>query len=329
MQNSYRRPSLFWPVLLIGLGVLLLLQNLNLLPAGLWAALAQLWPVLFILAGLDMLLGRRSRGGIAAVLLIGGLLVAVALTWAAVRASQLPAGNAVSLVQTTQEAQRLDVRLDFKAGELRLSGLGPSDHAMEGQVQNGRGESVEQTYAVRGGTGRLLLRQTTNALLLPFLGRRDSAARWEIRLSGELPVTLDVTTGASLTALDLSGLQLSELRLRTGVGQTEVSFPRRGATLAHVTAGVGGTTFTIPADPALPAVNFPSSIVPVNCSSDHAALLSRRNRPAESNSRARKFTVSPGLRICSVGATCTQETAAPAGAPARRPELHTLGPRPE
>ncbi len=250
-MSDRRRPSLFWPLLVIGLGVLLLLQNLNLLPAGLWAALAQLWPVLFILAGLDMLLGRRSPAGIAAVLLIGALLVAGALTWAAIRASQLPAGNAASLIQTAQGAQALDVRLDFQAGELRLAALGPSDHVLEGDVQNGRGEAVEQTYSVRAGTGRLRLQQTTSALLLPFLSRRGSAARWDIRLSAELPVTLDVTTGASQATLDLSGLKLSDLSLRTGVGQTQVTFPPQGAVVARVSAGVGETTFTIP--PGLPA----------------------------------------------------------------------------
>lgn len=250
-MNDRRRAGLFWPLLVIGLGVLLLLQNFGLLPAGLWAALAQLWPVLFILAGLDMLFGRRSPGGIAAVLVIGGLLVAAALTWTAIRASQLPAGNRASLVQTAQGAQSLDVRLDFQAGELRLGALGPSDHAMEGDVQNGRGQAVDQTYAVRAGLGRLQLRQTTSALLLPFLSRGDSGARWDIRLSAALPLTLDVTTGASLAALDLSGLKLSELHLRTGVGQTEVSFPAQGAIAAQVRAGVGDTTFTIPA--GLPA----------------------------------------------------------------------------
>ena len=48
MYND-RRPGLFWPLILIGLGALLLLQNLGYLPAGLWPALAQLWPVIFIL----------------------------------------------------------------------------------------------------------------------------------------------------------------------------------------------------------------------------------------------------------------------------------------
>jgi len=104
---AINRPSLFWPLLLIGLGVLLLLQTLALLPASLWAALAQLWPLLFIVFGLDLLIGRRSARGAATVLIVGVVLVAGSLTWAAVRASLLPAGAAEPLGQTLQGAARV------------------------------------------------------------------------------------------------------------------------------------------------------------------------------------------------------------------------------
>ena len=66
------RPGLFWPLVIIGAGALLLLDNLGWLPAGWWAALRQLWPVLIILLGLDMLLGRRTPVRVSAVLLLGG-----------------------------------------------------------------------------------------------------------------------------------------------------------------------------------------------------------------------------------------------------------------
>ena len=169
-MRSDRRPGLFWPLILIGLGALLLLQNLGYLPAGLWAALAQLWPVVFILLGLDLLVGRRSSAGAAAVLVVGALVVIGALTWAALRAQQLPAGAPQTLAQPPQSATSLEVTISFDAGELSLSALGPSASALEGEVTNGPGESADLTYRVdNGGVGRLALDQRGEALLLPFL----------------------------------------------------------------------------------------------------------------------------------------------------------------
>ncbi|MCC6192655.1 MAG: hypothetical protein IT318_26835 [Anaerolineales bacterium] len=254
-MSGYRRPSVFWPLVLIAIGALLLLENLGMLPTGLWPALIQLWPVTFILLGLDMLIGRRSSAAVAFVVVAGALIVAGALLWAALRAQHMPTGDVQPLIQSAQGAERLEVALEFSAGELRVGALGASDHVMEGTARNGPGETAAQDYRVRGGIGRLRLRQVTDPLLLPFLAARSVTAAWEVNLSGELPLGLDVTTGAGSTTLDLEGLRLERLTLRAGVGQTRVIFPSEAAE-AEVTTGVGGTAIVLPGDlPARLTVN--------------------------------------------------------------------------
>ncbi len=239
------RPGLFWPLVIIGAGALLLLDNLGWLPAGWWAALRQLWPVLIILLGLDMLLGRRTPVRVSAVLVLGALIVAGALTWAAIRASQLPPGQPQALSQPAQGAQRLEAVIEFDAGELNISALGPSSAAMEAAIENGPGETARQDYVVRDGVGRLTLEQTANGLLAPFVAVQRTGAVWDVQLSPGLPLALDVRTGAGFTALDLTGLDLETLTLRAGVGQTVVTFPEGGAA-ATVTTGVGDTTLYLP-----------------------------------------------------------------------------------
>ena len=250
MQNSYRRPSLrlTWPILLIGLGVLLLLQNFGLLPRGMWAALVPLWPVLLIVLGLDMFIGRRSQGGAILVLLLSTLIVAASLTWAALRAQALPAGGTQALIQTFRGAETVSVKLDFAVGELNVSALTGSDYLMEGSVQNGPGETVEQNYTVKDSAGQLTLSQQRSRLFAPFLSGRDTNTRWDIRLASSVPLALDVDTGVGAAALDLSGLSLASLKLDTGVGQTSVTFPASGAMTAALDTGVGDVTLIIPAD---------------------------------------------------------------------------------
>lgn len=77
-NESYQKPyrSFFWPVIIMGVGVIWLLVNLGILPStNLWILL-RLWPVLIILAGLDVLFARRLSflGALLALLLLGGVI---------------------------------------------------------------------------------------------------------------------------------------------------------------------------------------------------------------------------------------------------------------
>ena len=47
-NRDFRYRSMFWPVILIGVGVIWLLSNLGLLPAASIAWLLNLWPLILI-----------------------------------------------------------------------------------------------------------------------------------------------------------------------------------------------------------------------------------------------------------------------------------------
>ncbi|NIO06896.1 MAG: hypothetical protein GTO40_02485, partial [Deltaproteobacteria bacterium] len=81
MNERARRGGLVGPLLLIGLGVIFLLNNLGVLAVSVWDVVFHLWPVILIAIGLDLLIGRRSVWGSLLVLalilavLIGGILL--------------------------------------------------------------------------------------------------------------------------------------------------------------------------------------------------------------------------------------------------------------
>ena len=81
------RRSFFWPVLLIGIGVVLLLSQLGLIATISWGLLIRFWPVLLIVAGLDLLFGRRApilgslMGVLVLVIVLAGLAWAPAVGW--------------------------------------------------------------------------------------------------------------------------------------------------------------------------------------------------------------------------------------------------------
>jgi hypothetical protein len=87
---SKPRSRFFWPLVVIVIGVLLLLQTVGQLPPGLWPLLVRLWPVGLILVGLDLLIGWRSPAAARLAVILTALVMAGALLWATLQAGRLP-----------------------------------------------------------------------------------------------------------------------------------------------------------------------------------------------------------------------------------------------
>ncbi len=64
-----RRIGIFWPLLLITIGVLLFLNNIGTIPGTGWDLILRLWPVILIVGGLDGLF--RGEGVVAAIVFLG------------------------------------------------------------------------------------------------------------------------------------------------------------------------------------------------------------------------------------------------------------------
>ncbi len=78
-SSSQPKPSrrklgpILWPLILIGFGVLLLLENLGMLNQSAWSLLWNLWPLLFIAIGLDALFRKKEIFGPVFWLGLGGV----------------------------------------------------------------------------------------------------------------------------------------------------------------------------------------------------------------------------------------------------------------
>jgi len=82
-KNEQRNPyhSFFWPVIMLGAGVIWLLVNLNIISTYNLRVLYRLWPILIILAGLDVLFSRKLPllGALLALLMIAGVILLLVL----------------------------------------------------------------------------------------------------------------------------------------------------------------------------------------------------------------------------------------------------------
>jgi len=253
MNPYYRRPSLFWPIILIGVGLIFLLNNLGYMQGNPWGLIWQFWPVLLIAIGLDILFGRRSALGS---LISAGLalLVVVGVIWLLIArpAIDLPGLNLGGELQTRHvEAPLSDIReahvsIDFGTGHNEIYALGDSSKLVEGDLSY----YGSLRFGVSGSGGDATIRIERDNFSFGFLG---SSEDWRIGLNQRVTYDLDLNLGVGQSTIDLSRLSLSGGQFDVGVGSAEMRLPSSGRFRLSINGGIGSLRIIVPRDVALRA----------------------------------------------------------------------------
>ena len=266
-----RRTTVFWGLLLIGLGVLFLARRsgrwkdvgaapLILIVIGLWLLFQRVWfrgpwfrrglilPLVLLAIGVELLL--RDLGTIShhspiwpvVLIAIGVGLLLGSAPWPG---SSRWARGALS---TSSEAIPLEgarsARLVIRHGAGRLSvGAGAAaDQLLSGkltgrfdrEVRRGDG-NVEASYRQRWSGGH-------SRGWEGGFGRSE----WRFELARGIPLSLEVQTGASSASLDLRDLTVTDLSLEVGASDSDLILPAKGQTSARVRAGAAHLAVTVP-----------------------------------------------------------------------------------
>ncbi len=246
MERRERRGSLIGPIILIGLGLVFLFNNLGILSWDVWDILVRFWPILLIAIGLDILIGRRS---------ILGSLLAVAVTLVVVGAglwlitSQAVPGPALTyetIDQPLESATLADVAIGFGTGALRI-GVSPEGSSLvAGKIALGQGERLVRDFHKSGDTAVFTLR-SEGFTAFPYFGRWNADKLWDLRLSPEVPLRLNINTGVGESTLDMERLNLTELDLHAGIGKVTLTLPAHGQMQTTINGGIGEVVVRIPA----------------------------------------------------------------------------------
>jgi hypothetical protein len=248
MDERRRHVSVVGPVILIGAGLIFLLNNLGMLPWSVWGTLFLLWPVLLIAIGLDILIGRRSAWGSALLALVLLVLLGGVIWWSmnpGTVTTPATVTTTVTINQPLGSAGKAEVDVGFGTGTLSVDALPESAGLVEGMIDLSRGESAVPTFRTEGDTAFFTLRSQTTGIV-PAPGFWDDSKKWDLGLNRDVPMKLHIGTGVGKARLDLSRLDLTELSVQGGVGETELTLPRRGELQAQVNGGLGQITIVIP-----------------------------------------------------------------------------------
>ncbi len=248
-----RPPSVFWPIIFIGAGVVLLLTTLGYLPDLSWGVIWRLWPLLIIALGVDLLIGRRSVIGaiVSAVLiivLIGGMvLVALFAQNIPVVSDWIqPLEFRTDHVETPlANVEWAEVYIDWTSVPGYLSASEDSPNLIEADVDY-VGELTFRTD-VRGGRADVVLDSRFTGSGFGSLSFGDqSDKRWDVRLSPDVPLDLTFDAGAGPCDFDLTGLQISGLVLDAGSGPIDLVLPSGSAFDVEIDGSSGPLTIVLP-----------------------------------------------------------------------------------
>jgi len=156
-------------------------------------------------------------------------------------------GELVEETQTVElgEAESVELDLDIGAGELTVQG--GARELMEGYfVYNIKRWKPEIDYSVAGNRGMLKVKQGECHGMTVGKKRNE----WDISLSNDVPLDIEVDFGAGAGYLDLRGLILKSLNIDMGVGELklDLSGEQKQSLDVSIDGGIGSATIYLPVD---------------------------------------------------------------------------------
>jgi len=143
------------------------------------------------------------------------------------------------------DAEEVRVTVKMGAGELKVDN-GAADLMEARFTYNIEEWEPTVTYDVNDGSGRLIVRQP-NSDRIPV--DTDLRYEWDLSFTDDVPLDMRIECGAGSQDLDLAGLMVTDLDIKLGAGQTEISLGDNPVlTHADIDIGAGDTEISLNGD---------------------------------------------------------------------------------
>jgi hypothetical protein len=241
LDSLFRRNEIAGPVFMIGLGTIILLSSVGLIGWRTWDILWRLWPVLLVAIGLEILFRRRSLW-VSALVVFGILAILGGALWiyggAPLRGQEL---IGVQVNQVLGDIAQAEIDISPVAGDLTVGRLIDSNDLVSGEVSAGKTGQAYTEYEVVGTTGKFKIDSWS---MVDFPGTRPR--NWDLSLTDQIPLKLEIRIGAGQLTADLAGLTLTGLDINQGVGDVTVTLSDGADYSASLHQAVGSIVVTVP-----------------------------------------------------------------------------------
>ncbi|NLE99433.1 MAG: hypothetical protein GX601_00495 [Anaerolineales bacterium] len=246
-ERPVRRGGLVGPLVLIGAGVILLLNTLGVLDWSIWWSIIRLWPLLLVAGGVDLLIGRRTVWGslVALVLVVAVLAGGVWLVYSGVLPTRHAASQTIS--QELGDAESAKIVLLPAAGDIQVGALSGSPALVQGQARQVGARPADQDFEIQGSRATFTLRNQGEMWWTPGATGLGRDPTWSLGLSTGVPLDVELELGIGSCDLDLGLLQVSSVSAKVGIGRCVVTFPSEGRIRGTLDGAIGQTVIVIPA----------------------------------------------------------------------------------
>lgn len=240
------RRGLFWPLLLITIGLVFLLVNFGFVPGVTVLSLLSLWPLLLILAGVDLAIGRRwplaAIGIDVAVIAVGLALLASQPTLFSTPFFRVGGNNGgerdVSVER--QSASALSLEINGGAGRFRLGG--GSSVLVEAHSPNPDLRLRRANFERSGQQAEVRIDQS---------GTRQVGGTppdfVETKIASDVPTEIELNGGAGEFIVDLSDVMISGAELNVGAASLTLTLPKPTTAVSiEVNAGASNIIIEVP-----------------------------------------------------------------------------------
>lgn len=239
-RRREHRGGVFGPVLLIAIGLLFLASNLGYLGPVSWVQLLQLWPLLLVLAGIDLAIGRRAPvlALLIDVVVIGGAVALVAAQPGFVFGGPRAIGGETGITVPRGAVRTLELRVAGGAARYEIGGGATA--LVEAVSDRSDLRLVEDRRS--GDAATVRLEQSDPPFLLA--GGRGNVG---IKVASDVALTLRFDAGAGDFTVDLRDLKVREFRSATGAAAMRVVLPRPdGDVPVRLDSGASSITVEVP-----------------------------------------------------------------------------------
>ncbi|MFQ6071175.1 MAG: toast rack family protein [Methanosarcinales archaeon] len=230
--------NLIGALILIGIGLIFLLNNFGYLSWDIWNYLWKLWPLILIAIGLSLLFKNSKLWFLSYLIpiIIAGMVISFAFQYNFKEPESVLATS--TLNQRLEDIAKAEIEIDFGAGNLNI-GAG-SNNLFDGEFKyNNKKFLPNPVYKTKKGIAKLRLKAGSN------LRTFHPINEWNLNFTGKIPIDLKVDYGAASAIIDMSDLKVDKLDIDGGATNTELIFGIY-PTKADINIGVSKLAIKIP-----------------------------------------------------------------------------------
>lgn len=241
---------LFWGVIIIIIGLLWLFTNLGIISGGFWSEIWRLWPMIFIIWGVSLLFSHKGLNTVwlSVISLIIMLAVASAFVWV-----YQGAKKESTIIEVNEQISNSadNVILDFKIGAAEFFLSDGAEKILEGSVESNSGIDIDNEIINKTQTISINQLPISNFLLNPNIKNR-----MELKTSAELPLKVNIDSGASKINMDLRQSILSELDIDSGATAADIKIGDKSKVVKIViSSGASSFDIEVPLGYAIKVIN--------------------------------------------------------------------------